>query len=566
MKKKTLTEEINRMLILMESPANKWVVAAQELAKILKEIPGFTGLKYIDKLKVVVTPEDVIKLLNEMSIYSTKLNKVVLETIYKNLPPEVTNTVSQLIETIKEGLDAGRSRVEINKLIDDTIKTLDSKVDDIEVDLLKLVKDDIVKQVDEYIPKKVPDTPTPPPLPTPKDMDSLTNLIERVNSFRPGSISIKDRALLLKNFPFRESRAKINRLINENMLKGQYLENKIAELLKKAADDLILKNEVKPLLYRTISAEIEAYRASEDVLMGRLYTILEEALTVGLGGGTKAGQDASTIVAKIKEHDALIPNAPSYFDDLMANTYLGKIADWRKAGWKKNIINGLFRSLSFSLTGQLRTLSEFVGEFLMNKSSRIKKIGVIWFYFTAMTKILVPAVLGIFQTLWNGIKMSSPLEEKEGALWEQYKGLMAEKLKESFIAFDEEVTKEGAKILNPLNPDEQIDEVGTFLKILNPFEFYGDEVLDAMNSIAGGFTTESINQFIDRILKRVRGDIEQRTDVVLDRSQNIYDSLQKTIDSLQNINVPIRNIDTIPVRVDTLRRGEPITSPPSSGN
>jgi hypothetical protein len=566
MKKKTLTEEINRMLILMESPANKWVVAAQELAKILKEIPGFTGLKYIDKLKVVVTPEDVIKLLNEMSIYSTKLNKVVLETIYKNLPPEVTNTVSQLIETIKEGLDAGRSRVEINKLIDDTIKTLDSKVDDVERELMGMIKDDIVKQVDEYTPKKVPDTPTPPSPPTPKDVDSLTNLIERVNSFRPGSISIKDRVLLLKNFPFRESRAKINRFINEHMLKGEYLEKKIAGLLKKAADDLILKDEANPLIYRTISAEIEAYRASEIVLMERVYTILQEALTVGLGSTQKAAEDASTIIGKIKEHDALIPNAPTYYDDLMTNTYLGKIADWRNAGLGANLINGFFRSLSLTFTGQLRTLSEFVGEFLMNKSSRIKKIGFIWYYFTAVTKILVPAVLGIFQTLWNGIKMSSPVEEKEGALWEQYKGLMAEKLKESFIAFDKEVTKEGAKILNPLNPDEQIDEVGTFLKILNPFEFYGDEVLDALNSIAGGFASESINQFIDRILKRVRGDIEQRTDVVLDNTQSIRDSLQTAIDSLQNINAPILNIDTIPVRVDTVNNTQRGTPPPPSGN
>jgi hypothetical protein len=348
------------------------------------------------------------------------------------------------------------------------------------------------------------------------------------------------------------------------MLKGEYLENKIAGLLKKAADDLILKNEVNPLIYRTISAEIEAYRASETVLMERVYTILQEALSVGLGSTPKAAQDAATIIGKIKEHDALIPNAPTYYDDLMANTYLGKIADWRNAGLGTNLINGFFRSLSLTFTGQLRTLSEFVGEFLMNKSSRIKKIGFIWYYFTAMTKILVPAVLGIFQTLWNGIKMSSPVEEKEGALWEQYKGLMAEKLKESFIAFDKEVTKEGAKILNPLNPDEQIDELGTFLKTLNPFEFYGDELLDALNSIAGGFASENIEQSIKRFLNRFKGDVEQRTGVVLDNTQSIADSLQKAIDSLQNINAPILNIDTIPVRVDTARKEPLIQLPPSN--
>ena len=105
--------------------------------------------------------------------------------------------------------------------------------------------------------------------------------------------------------------------------------------------------------------------------------------------------------------------------------------------------------------------------------------------------------------------------------------------------------------------------MGTFLKTLNPFENYWDEVSDFFDSVAGGFATESINQFIDRLMNRIRGDVEQTTDVVLDTADSTIDSLQTTIDSLQNAGL---NLD--PIVVDTtgntqIRRRTPS---PGSGN
>ena len=149
MKKKTLTEEVNRMLILMESPANKWVVAAEGLVKVLKETPGFSKLRYIRNLEDAVTPEDVIKVLNEMAIYSRELKKVVLEHVYKNLNSEVTNTVSELIEASKNGLDAGRPMDEINKLMEE----MDYKLNEIK-DILVMIESqenkDILNKLNEF--------------------------------------------------------------------------------------------------------------------------------------------------------------------------------------------------------------------------------------------------------------------------------------------------------------------------------------------------------------------------------------------------------------------------------
>ena len=438
MKKKTLNEEINRILILMESP-NKWVTLGKGLVRVLEQLPNLSNpaKKLFGELANAADDQTAIKILIDLANTERRFFDQILPIFKKHMnnADQINLEMEEIVENVKKQLDNGATEDEVIKTIDDSLDADYIKWQSQEIK--QLFRQDILDEISSYAPKKT--IPTPPPVPpgaTVKEVESLTDLIERVNTLKPGTISIKDRALLFKSFPFREARAKTNRFINEHIMKGKYLEDKIAELLKKAADDLRLKNEVNPLIYKTISAEIEAYRASENVLMERVYQNLEEALSVGLGGTTKAAQDASTIIQKIKEHDALNPNAPTYYEDLMANTYLGKIRDWKKVGLGTNLINGFFRAVSFTLTGQLRTLSEFVGEFLMNKSSKVKKIGYIWYYFTAVTKIFVPAVFGVFQTLWNGIKMSTPLEEKEGALWEQYKGLMVEKLKEAFIAFD----------------------------------------------------------------------------------------------------------------------------------
>ena len=197
----------------MEAPANKWVMAVEGLVKVLKEIPGLTNfmLNSLEELTRAGNSEEVIGLLNALAKTAPQLRKDILDTVYKNLDPEVKNTVSELIEEAKAGLDAGRPMQEINKLIDDTIKTLDSKVDDIEVDLLKTIKDDVDDVVKNYEPK-APDTPTPP---NPEDVEALTNLIKTVNQLDAGKISIKDAALLTKNFPFRKLRAEFNRILNE---------------------------------------------------------------------------------------------------------------------------------------------------------------------------------------------------------------------------------------------------------------------------------------------------------------------------------------------------------------
>jgi len=527
MKKKTLTEEVNRMLILMESPANKWVLAAEELVQVLKKIPGLSPLVIdgIDDLSRALSSEEVIKSLNSLAKASPLLRDDILKTVYEKLNPVVKNVVSDAIERIKNRLDDGikKDDASVTTFIDETIETLDSNfVEVIEAPLLKMIKDDIVKQVDEYTPK-VPDTPTPPP-PTPKDTEALVDLIKTVNALDAGKISIKDTALLTKNFPFRKLRAETNRILNEHLMKGKYLQNKIAELLKRAADEIRLEDEADPLIYKTLAAEIEAFRKSDNTLIDRLYGRIESALAEGLGGTAKAVQDAAEIIQNIKQHDALYPNAQTYRQYLMNDTYIGKMLDYPKggSGFKNFFIylsNAFIRSVSYIFTAQLRTLSELFVEFWKNKKSVPKKLLYIWGYFTAVTKIFVPVVMGAFATLWNGIKMTAPTGEKEGAFWEQYKQWCWESFQDSFIVFNEqfkgEIERPGFWEVIPTLYDnrEKIDPVETIIKVMNPFKSYKDEFMNVMDSLSGGYTTQAMKEIAKKIRDFLFDGFKQSTGV-----------------------------------------------------
>jgi len=566
MKKKTLTEEVNRMLILMESPANKWVLAAEELVQVLKKIPGLSPLVIdgIDDLSRALSSEEVIKSLNSLAKASPLLRDDILKTVYEKLNPVVKNVVSDAIERIKNRLDDGikKDDASVTTFIDETIETLDSNfVEVIEAPLLKMIKDDIVKQVDEYTPK-VPDTPTPPP-PTPKDTEALVDLIKTVNALDAGKISIKDTALLTKNFPFRKLRAETNRILNEHLMKGKYLQNKIAELLKRAADEIRLEDEADPLIYKTLAAEIEAFRKSDNTLIDRLYGRIESALAEGLGGTAKAVQDAAEIIQNIKQHDALNPNAQTYRQYLMNDTYIGKMLDYPKggSGFKNFFIylsNAFIRSVSYIFTAQLRTLSELFVEFWKNKKSVPKKLLYIWGYFTAVTKIFVPVVMGAFATLWNGIKMTAPTGEKEGAFWEQYKQWCWESFQDSFIVFNEqfkgEIERPGFWEVIPTLYDnrEKIDPVETIIKVMNPFKSYKDEFMNVMDSLSGGYTTQAMKEIAKKIRDFLFDGFKQSTGVDMNDIEGSTESLQQTV---QNAMPSIDSILNQPIRIDTTNLG-----------
>ena len=86
--------------------------------------------------------------------------------------------------------------------------------------------------------------------------------------------------------------------------------------------------------------------------------------------------------------------------------------------------------------------------------------------------------------------------------------------------------------------------------------------MNAIDSLSGGYTTQKIKEILKGIRDFWFGEVKQSTGVDLNDVDGTTDSLmQRAEDNLPNI---FDIADTIPVRVDTLRRGEPITPLPPS--
>jgi hypothetical protein len=547
MKKKTLTEEINRIILLMESP-NKWVRVAAELVELLKKIPGVTSdlVNRVDDLSKAADSVEVIEILSDLARLSPKFADEILEKVYKELGPDIDSEILDIIAQSQRRLDDGIPMSEIKKSIDDRLTYIDSLVDEIEAPLLKMIKDDIVKQVDAYIPKVKPD----PNSRAKKEVPDLNRLLRDIEDVTGSKISIKDRALLAQNFPFRQFRAEVNKEINDYIKWAGGVENKIVGLMKTAADELRLRGgmgaQIDPIIYRTIAAEIETLRNGENFAKDIVFKNLENALAIGLNNRT----DANIIMSKIKEFDALSPNAKKWWDDFRTESYLGKMFTFPRVegtdriDWGRWIGNFIKRSASFVLSGQLRMFEEIYKSFIRNKSV-LSKIGWTWFYFTVYTKVILPGIYAIFKSLWYGINRETVGNDEGDVVTE----IWSKDVEEAFITYKEDFDYEIVDFLSVkgLN-DKEINETMTLIKIIYPFNFYADDIYDAWKYVVSGRAAEGLREQTQEVTDRVT----QATGATLD-------SVQTAVDSLQNrVELARPELDSIlnqPIRIDTTNLG-----------
>jgi len=509
----------------MESP-NKWVRAAAELVELLKKIPGLApDLIYrVDDLSKAANSVEVIEILSDLARLSPKFADEILEKVYKELGPEIDSEILDIIAQSQRRLDDGIPMSEIKKSIDDRLTYIDSLVDEIEAPLLKMIKDDIVKQVDAYKPKVKPD----PNSRAKKEVPDLNRLLRDIEEVTGSKISIKDAALLAQNFPFREFRASVNKEINDLIKWAGGVENKIAGLIKTAADELRSRGgmgaEIDPIIYRTIAAEIETLRTGENFAKDIVFKNLENALAIGLNNRT----DAGIIMSKIKEFDALNPNAKKWWDDFRKESYIGKmftlprVEGTDRIAWGKWMGNFIKRTFSFLISGQLRLFEEIYKPFIRNKSISRKIMGT-WFYFTVYTKVILPGIYAIFKSLWYGINRETVGDDEEDVV----KGIWLKDIEEAFITYKEDSDTEIFDFLSVKGfNDKEINEVMTLIKIIYPFNFYVDDVIDAWKYVVSGKAAEGLRDQTQEVTDRVR----ERTGVALDSVQTAVDSLQNRVE------------------------------------
>jgi len=496
MKNKTLLEELQRMRVLMETSliTETWTRIIKQATDLLQQIPDLskTYAKELSALAAATDDRTAIKILADLAGKEKAFADKIIPIVYKSLADSVFKEVSSIIDDVKLQIDGG-----VPKNSDMLKKNIDNRLDAIGLpfdEIRPILKSDIYKALDEFKPTPKPNDPTIDPN-TPV-IKSLTGFINDLEKLSPGTRSVKDRLLLLKEFPFRQFRADVNYKIN-NLLNtfGVNSSKKIAELLKKVADDLgkevdgIPHPEVNTLFYATIQAELEALRKNQNYVIEEVYKKLQIDLQKALGSYDKAAK----IVENIKSQDRMSPDFQSYWRHLMDDTYIGKLfgvpgKDVEWATWFKNV--GL-RSFSLSLTGQLRKWTEFNQQFLKNKNVAGGLIYT-WFYFTAITKIWFPLLYSFLDALYFGFIRDTPAENVNGEYWRQWVTAFYGNIQEAFVEFEEVLDEETGLYIDT----DEVDAAGTIMRTLVPFNYYLDDIEKFFDYVAAG---KPIQYYEDRI-------------------------------------------------------------------
>lgn len=505
MKNKTLVEELQRMRFLMETTliSEQWVGVGKALAGILEKIPEL-GPKFANEISLLAkasTEEDAIEILAKLANKEIQFARKIIPEVYKNLPDEIFREVDDIILAAKKQVDGGvpvDSQV-VQKAIDRRVAALKVPFDEIKT----ILKADINKALGEYKPNVKPNPD--PNTPRPEDQKTLQGLIDDWETITKGSITPKDRILLMKNIPFRQARAIINLYCNKfwnsfDMLEKKSVE-KMAGLLKQAAEDLnkvdkktgMLAPEVNTLLYRTIQAEIEALRKSQFLYMDGLYKQLQEILTKALGSYS----NATKIVDNLKAQESLSKDSQSYWRYLMDDTYFKKLRalPGKDVEWYTYLWNTFLRSVSFVGTGQLRKFGEIEMEFLRNKSF-LGGLGYMWLYFTALTKIWMPFLYSFFDAAYYGFIRDTPAEEVEGEYGRQFWNAFRTNMADAFLSFQEQFDAQ----LGENVETNEIDVPKSVVKALIPFNFYGDDILGMLNAVSSG----RLKVYFEERLQRTR--------------------------------------------------------------
>jgi hypothetical protein len=348
-------------------------------------------------------------------------------------------------------------------------------------------------------------------------------------------------------------RAFINKELNEWLGTVKDRELKIAGLIRRAAEDLKLGGgasaEIDETLMKTIAAEIDGLRQSEKFAKDIVFDNLEEALRTGLGD---RAADASKIMNKVKEFDALNPNAQLWWDEFIKDFYVRKMItlprnEHGKVEWLTQIWNIFQRTISFVFTGQFRKFGEIYKSFIMNKSLTRKTVGL-WFYFTVYSKIVLPGIYAIFKSMVYGLKR----REVGDDAGDVYSDIALRDIQEGFITFREDYDNEIFDFLKTQGfTDKEIDEVRTVAKIIYPFNVYADDIYETWQYVVNGGLIEG--------LRNQTREMEERAEAATGQAvQTVTTAVDSSLINLQR-----PEIDSIPIRVDTTRNEPLIPLPPS---
>jgi hypothetical protein len=475
--KKTLSEEVYRMRVLMETKLinEQWKAIADVVISLSDELGDLVSRFSDDfqKLKTAVTDEDAIKILANLAKKDERFANEIIPRVYDAIPPGVLDEINKVKDKFIKMKQEFPKTVIDDDVIEDSIRAIDTGNFP---ELRKL----FIKDIKDAINGVVREMPTPKPKPSPgpdnKIIDQMESVFKKWDSISPGTLSIKDKTLLVNETVFRGLRAKLNWTINNlmNLNQNQLLksEEKIVGLLKQATDDLLRDAKPSPQLFKVIDAEIDALRGKLELDKTVVYDLIRKEIDKVV-----PGFKGSKIVEKLKEHDALGENAKSYFQDLIDEKLLqdlvGKENLLKGKDKITSYINWIQRILIYFSTGYISDLPKLFNTYI-RKHGTVKGLGWMYFYFWTLNKTIYPAAFATWEWIKNGITGDENFEDTESALWEFYK----RELNNAFGWFRDDFLEVYGYQIPP--------SVAAIIRTLNPFTWMWDDIKEGLDWFTKG--------------------------------------------------------------------------------
>jgi len=482
-----LIEEILRIKELIGTKLlnEQW----SELTKIVlqgTEALSDLAKKYSDdfvKLAAATTDDEAITILAKLANAERQFADVILPQVMKTVSDEVSQEIGKIIAFGQDQLKKGVPKSSVDALIEKRLKAIDTPFEGVRT-MLK-------KQIDDALDGYVPPTPKPPTPDVGTEAQELKKVFEDWDNLAPGKLSVKDK-LLLNDLWFRGLRAKINymlnNLLNRNPKKYQKSFEKIVSLIKEASkntEDFTVKQE----LYKTIDAEIEALRKNEDFVKEEVFKVIQQELTKKIGS-TKAYD----FMTQLRKNDALSPDAKSYWQYLINETYLGKmLPSLSKTGKKMEGVKNIFhRAVMTATTGNPRKVGEVFEDFI-RKYGTVKGLAIWYGMLWVVHRTIWPLFLSEIDTFFYYALSEDPTL-KFDSWWKANAYFFKERFYDMFAPVVEELNKETGK----MEPGK--DRKFSLIQTAKAFTWMWDDISKGLDwHVAGGS-----RRLFDRLAKDVQ--------------------------------------------------------------
>ena len=474
---KILITELNKISQLM-GVISEAIIGSGPFIDIIKDITKLAEKNVgkisrtfddaVKDLKYVKTDEDAIKLLAKFTNESPEIAEKIIPRVMQTIDADEKLVLKQLEDLVtadvkKGGMTQSEADKFIDGWVDENLKTEFTGVKEI-------IKKDLKTNVRNSIKPK-------PNKPVTKKQENLVTQIKNVGStwyttLQNAGLSKWEIASVSKAAPFRKLRADVQ-LFAENIINNRIVgtKNVIEEMFGKLKTftEKLEEGVVDYNYIRDINITLQSFKNSEKLDIDILRKELVKSLKTAKGpkGETIPYDIINKIDMYLSENIPTDIKSPSWISEWLPETTLGSFyKDLTKAeiDFQSRFWTLMERNISYLTTGTLKRAEEFRSYWI--KRGIPKGLLKMYVDVSLVTKIYVPFIFGTLASLVQAFGANLPGGEKMGYA-ERVGKLLSEKMWNAILPKDDDGTV-------------------NWLKTLNPFNFFWDNIYNGIDKISKG--------------------------------------------------------------------------------